>query len=68
MSDLSPLLGEKRRLGFRAIRAAFDPERTSDPTLPFLFFSNARMGRASYRKAFERRAAGLTNDNEVDND
>jgi hypothetical protein len=29
MSDLSPLSGVKRKLDFAAVRAAFDPERTS---------------------------------------
>ena len=28
MSDLSPLLGVKRKLDFGAVRAAFDPTRT----------------------------------------
>ena len=32
MSDLSLLSGEKRKLDFRAIKAAFDPEQTfADP-------------------------------------
>ena len=30
MSDLSPLLGVKRKLDFGAVRAAFDPQRTLD--------------------------------------
>src|SRR6266404_3014329 len=30
MSDLSPLSGAERKLDFGAVRAAFDPERTSD--------------------------------------
>ncbi len=30
MSDLSPLSGVKRKLDFGAVRAALDPERTSD--------------------------------------
>jgi hypothetical protein len=35
MSDLSPLSGVKRKSDFRAVRAALDPERTSDPSSNF---------------------------------
>ncbi len=37
MSDLSPLSGVKRKLDFGAVRAALDPERTSD--LPQIYRS-----------------------------
>ncbi len=36
MSELSPVSGVKRKFDFGAVRAAFDPERTSNKTANFM--------------------------------